>query len=72
MRASGYGVFFYGGECEFEFGFECSLRLASILGDMVTPVLARIEGASRRRWNRKQVHRHRGHVPLAAGTANTQ
>ena len=56
------------GGCEFEFRVDCILRLASTLRDMVTPGVARIDGASCRRWHRGQPHGHRGHVPLAART----
>ena len=58
------------GGCEFEFRVDCILRLASTLRDMVTPGVARIDGASCRRWHRGQPHGHRGHVPLAARTTN--
>ena len=58
------------GGCEFEFRVDCILRLASTLRDMVTPGVARIDGASCRRWHRGQPHGHRGHVPLAARTTD--
>ena len=70
--SNGHGASSYGGGREFEFRLDCILRLASMLGDMATPVVARTDGATCCHWHRGQPHGRRGHVPVAAGTADKQ